>query len=170
MPLGASNLGSAGDRAGLRSLWSILAWIVFGILIGGLSFYLLNERLAGAGVDRVLAGVTRLEPWSSPLPPGSAVVFRGETVATLRSRAAIPLAAESADSMIVFQGSWLRSQGSRSVSLDSGLVAYAPTYASERVVITLDSRKVAKPAPVRVGELWLRPMVRPIAVLATDSQ
>jgi hypothetical protein len=168
MPLESAEMGRASRRPARRYPWSVVAWVFLGFLLGGVTFYLMSERVAGAGVGRALGGISRLEPWGSRLPPGSAVVFRGRAIATLDSRAAVPLSRHQSDSLIVFLGDWLGSQQARSARLDTTLVAYAPDTAATPMEIGLDSLIPPPPSRARLGELWLRPMLRPIPVFGPN--
>jgi len=125
----------------------LIAWV-------GVAYYV--SRVAAGPVFDVVQGIGNLEPFMSPLPRGSAVVFGEDTVALLREAADLRPSESTAKRIRILRGQWLPS-ASEALRVDSTVVGVMlPIEEAERpVVVRLQSRSPTMGAPT--GHLILRP-------------
>jgi hypothetical protein len=136
-----------------------LAAAVLGAAWIGVSYY--ASRVAPGPMLEVVQGIGNLEPLSSPLPGGSAVISGDETVATLSEVVDVQPTEAQARRFIVLRGSWLPG-ASEALRADSSVVGVIPSETSpgRPVVVQLVTGSGAEGS--FAGHLVLKPGERAI--------
>lgn len=136
-----------------------LAVAVLGVAWLGVSYY--ASRVAPEPMLEVVQGIGHLEPLSTPLPNGSAVLSGEEVVATLSEVVDVRPAEPQARRFIILRGSWLASAPER-LRADSSVLGVITSEASpgQPVVVRLSSG--SENAGSFAGHLVLKPGERTI--------